>query len=131
MNEHITNPEQTVTVTPPHSDQNEEKTVDQSHEQTTSPTLAQRIQAMNLDEEVAQQLTRLTEAMPDVTPPDEVLATLVRGITHDADVKNADAAGFLRGRNEKIEAVLHPEPQDDDATVTPIFPRYCRRSVWE
>lgn len=129
MNQQEKEKEHKTAVTPPPFVQHEETV--ETHEQTTSPTLAQRIQAMNLDEEVAQQLTRLTEAMPDVTPPDEVLATLVRGITHDADVKNADAAGFLRGRNEKIEAVLHPEPQDDDATVTPIFPRYCRRSVWE
>ena len=129
MNQQEKEKEHKTAVTPPPFVQHEETV--ETHEQTTSPTLAQRIQAMNLDAEVAQQLTRLTEAMPDVTPPDEVLATLVRGITHDADVKNADAAGFLRGRNEKIEAVLHPEPQDDDATVTPIFPRYCRRSVWE
>ena len=129
MNQQEKEKEHKTAVTPPPFVQQEETV--ETQEQTTSPTLVQRIQAMNLDEEVAQQLTRLTEAMPDVTPPDEVLATLVRGITHDADVKNADAAGFLRGRNEKIEAVLHPEPQDDDATVTPIFPRYCRRSVWE
>jgi hypothetical protein len=47
-------------------------------------------------------------------------------------VKNADAAGFLRGRNEKIETVINQHPDNvDEAESTPVFPRYCRRSVWD
>ena len=38
----------------------------------------------------------------------------------------------LRGRNEKIETMLHPQPQDEDEPpATPVFPRYCRRSIWD
>lgn len=94
--------------------------------------IAEKIGAMGLDEAINSQLAQLTQGMDaeQVTP--ELLTTLARGITHDEDVENADAAGYLRGRNEKIEAVLHPQPdQADEAQSTPVFPRYCRRSVWD
>ena len=43
-----------------------------------------------------------------------------------------EAAGYLRGRNEKIEAVLHPEPDlPDESDTTPVFPHYNRRSIWD
>ncbi len=88
--------------------------------------------AMGLDEDTAQRLVRLTQGIGTDDVSDEMLATLARGVTHDDDVQNADAAGYLRGRNEKIEAVLHPQPQDEDeAQATPVFPRYCRRSIWD
>ena len=94
--------------------------------------IVEKIGAMGLDEAVNSQLAQFTQGMDaeQVTP--ELLSTLARGITHDEDVQNADAAGYLRGRNEKIEAVLHPQPDhDDEAQATPVFPRYCRRSIWE
>ena len=60
-----------------------------------------------------------------------MLNTLAHGATHAADVQNADAAGYLRGRNEKIEAVLQPEPEEETPLATPVFPRYCRCSIWD
>ena len=96
------------------------------------PTLADRISTLELDEETASRLSRLTEGIDSTIATDDLLATLVQGITHDADVKNADAEGYLRGRNEKIESVLPPNPEhDDEAECTPVFPRYCRRSIWD
>jgi hypothetical protein len=94
--------------------------------------IAEKISALGLDEAVNDQLAQLTQGMDaeHVTP--QLLTTLARGITHDEDVENADATGYLRGRNEKIEAVLHPQPdQADETQTTPVFPRYCRRSVWD
>ena len=74
----------------------------------------------------------LTDGLDSHSVSPELLSTLARGITHDEDVQNADAAGYLRGRNEKIETVLHPQPQDEDEPpATPVFPRYCRRSIWD
>lgn len=120
--------EQTVATPPPFCGNDEA-----AQDQAASPTLAQRIAAMQLDESSAQRLTQLTEDLDGFTPSDEVLEILARGITHDDDVKNADAAGFLRGRNEKIEAMLHPQPEAEDPNQqsTPVFPRYCRRSIWD
>ena len=105
----------------------------ESQEPSASPTLADRARAMGLDEDSAQQLTELTAGIPSEGISDELLTTLARGISHDDDVQTADAAGYLRGRNEKIEAVLHPAPEDEDdvPVATPVFPRYCRRSIWE
>jgi len=125
-------------VTPPpfrHSEQATDAQAQavENQKQAASPTLADRIATMGLDESTRERLSHLTEGMVDPEASDELLATLVMGITHDDDVQNADAAGYLRGRNEKIEAVLHPQPQDDDAQAqaTPVFPRYCRRSIWD
>lgn len=130
MNENQEFQEATAAVTPPPFRHNQESA--DHHEPTASPTLAQRIAAMGLDETMTQRLGQLTQHLDDHTATDELLATLVRGITHDEDVSNADAAGYLRGRNEKIEAVMHPQPQDDEEKqATPVFPRYCRRSIWD
>lgn len=100
---------------------------------TASPTLADKIAALELDEEVSSQLINLTANLDPEHVTTDMLDTLARGVTHATDVQNADAAGYLRGRNEKIEAVLQPEPEDDDQIVqaTPVFPRYCRRSIWD
>ena len=132
MNEHIKNQEQQVALTPPHFRQSEEP-VEQPQEPAASPTLAQRIAAMDMDEEKTRRLTLLTQGLTDTATSDELLDTLVQGIMHDEDVQNADAAGYLRGRNEKIEAVMHPQPQDDEdeTQVSPVFPQYCRRSIWD
>ena len=118
-------------VTPPPCRANE-TAQEPSQEPTAAPPLADRIAALGLDEDTANRLTRLTEGLDSANATDDLLATLAQGITHDADVQNADAEGYLRGRNEKIEAVLPPKPDRDDETVTtPVFPRYCRRSIWD
>ena len=119
-------------VTPPPFRHSEEPV--EAQEPSTSPTLVDRARAMGLNDDTAQHLSELAAGIPNEGISDDLLATLARGISHDEDVQNADAAGYLRGRNEKIEAVLHPEPQDEEetpATATPVFPRYCRRSIWE
>jgi len=122
-----------ITVTPPpfrHSDEPQPEAPEQ--EPATSPTLAQRIEAMGLDSTVASQILEMTQGIDSEALSADLLTALAHGVTHDTDVENAEAAGYLRGRNEKIEAVLHPEPQDDEqVTSTPVFPRYCRRSIWE
>lgn len=104
----------------------------QAHEPCPSPTLAEQIAALALDDNTSQRLTALAGNIDPQALTPEVLTTLARGITHDEDVQNADAAGYLRGRNEHIEAVMHPQPQDEQqAQATPVFPRYCRRSIWD
>ena len=87
---------------------------------------------MGLNDEASRRLVQLTEGIGNDRLSDDLLAILARGISHDDDVQNADATGYLRGRNEKIEAVLHPQSLvEDEAQATPVFPRYCRRSIWE
>ena len=121
----------TPTVTPPPFRQSDEPHEAQQQEPSASPTLADRIAAMNLDENAARQLQQLTQNLDNAIVSHELLSTIAQGLTHDTDVQNADAAGYLRGRNEKIEAVLHPEPEEEPAQSVPVFPRYCRRSIWD
>ena len=103
----------------------------QQPEPTASPTLADRIRALGLDEDTSSRLEQLTAGMDNAS--NDLLTTLARGITHDADVENANAEGYLRGRNEKIETVLPPErdAMGDAPEPTPVFPQYCRRSIWD
>ena len=129
MNEQKNSEEVKGMVTPPPFRPQEEI---QTEEPAASPTLAERIDALGLDEDTAATLRQLTEGLDAETATPELLNTLARGITHDNDVENADASGYLRGRNEKIEAVLHPEPElPDESETTPVFPRYTRRSIWD
>ena len=101
-------------------------------QEPTKPSLGDRIAEMGLDEPTSSRMSELTTGLDSQAVTPELLSTLARGITHDEDVQNADAAGYLRGRNEKIETVMHPQPQDEDeAQATPVFPRYCRRSIWD
>lgn len=104
----------------------------EAQEQASSPTLADRIAALGLNKETTQRLTQLTAGLASDSASDDLLDTLARGINHDEDVNNADAAGYLRGRNEKIDAVMRPDPQEDDESrATPVFPQYCRHSIWD
>ena len=132
--EQLEQPQQVApAVTPPPFRPSEEQQEPQPQEQGTSPTLADRIEVMELDEESKHKLQELTAGIATNAVTEALLATLARGLTHDEDVQNADAAGYLRGRNEKIEAVLHQQPQDEEEEIqaTPVFPRYCRRSIWD
>ena len=133
-NEQIPKPNcETAPVTPPPFRHSEEA---QQHQEqvpspSPSPTLSDRIAAMDVDEQTASRLMALTEGFDSEAVSTALLDTLARGIAHDNDVQNADAAGYLRGRNEKIEAVLHPEPEEETPSSSPVFPRYCRRSIWD
>ena len=63
------------------------------------------------------------------TPSRSVVQLIVQAINHDEDVKNAEAAGYLRGRNEKIEAAT---AACNDKEPQPVnFPVYRRRSFWD
>jgi len=118
-------------ATPPPFCHNDEPTGAQEPE--PCPTHTDRIAALGLEKDAADRLEQLTQGIDSEALTPELLTTLAQGVTHDNDVQNADASGYLRGRNEKIEAVLHPqEPEDDETTPqpTPAFPRYCRRSIW-
>ena len=46
-------------------------------------------------------------------------------------LKNAETEGYLRGRNEKIEATQHFDVVPDEEPQPAPFPTYCRRSVWD
>ena len=60
-----------------------------------------------------------------------VVKLIAQAIGRDEDLKNAEAAGYLRGRNEKIE-LMNRTAEPPEAEVKPAaFPRYTRRSFWD
>ena len=44
---------------------------------------------------------------------------------------DAEARGYLRGRNEKIEATQHFAPEPDVATEPERMPVYAHHSIWD
>lgn len=62
------------------------------------------------------------------TPTESFVKLIIKALNHDEDIKNAETVGYLRGRNEVIEAATKPENQDSK----PInFPIYRKRSFWD
>ncbi len=46
-------------------------------------------------------------------------------------LNDAEAEGYLRGRNEKISTTQHFRPLDEAEPQAASFPHYNRPSVWE
>jgi len=62
-------------------------------------------------------------------PGENFIKLIVNALNHDDDVKNAEAAGYLRGRNEAIDAATG---LNDDQQPAPVnFPVYRKRSFWD
>ncbi|MGM9804391.1 MAG: hypothetical protein ACI308_09475 [Muribaculaceae bacterium] len=58
--------------------------------------------------------------------------TFADGLSHDDDVKNADADGYLRGKNEKITLENRFDgSHNQHAARASVVPRYARRSIWD
>ena len=63
------------------------------------------------------------------TPGENFVKLIVNALNHDEDMRNAEAAGYLRGRNETIEAASNLQ---DEQTPKPVnFPIYRKRSFWD
>ena len=57
----------------------------------------------HLDEDASQAVSKLGQTVMKGDWSDAAMNILLRAARHDDDVKNAEAAGYLRGRNEAIE----------------------------
>lgn len=91
---------------------------------------------LQLEPQAQDRLKNILEPMQAAVITDEVIDLLATALRHDDDVATADATGYLRGRNENIDAALHhvdPEqhPVDDAPAAESNFPRYVRRSIWD
>lgn len=83
---------------------------------------------LGLDEETQSQLKDVLQPLQAAVITPRLVEMLASALRHDEDVSNAEAAGYVRGRNDNIDARLHPQQQQPAAQS---FPRYVRRSVWE
>lgn len=81
----------------------------------------------------------LSEPAPIVAPsfpddPEQAMQQLPPTLAaHIQDLlAQADAEGYLRGRNEVIEATQHFDaPDDSELTLAVPIPRYNRSSIWD
>jgi len=98
-----------------------------------SPTVEQVLATLDLTAEQRESLSQVVGGLDPATLTAPLLALLHQGVKHDEDVRDADAAGYLRGRNDNIDAVLRTQPVADEAAAErrPMFPVYHRRSVWD
>ena len=64
-----------------------------------------------------------------VAPGESIVRLVVNALRHDEDVKNAEAEGYLRGRNEVIDAAIKTRDQQGPQPVN--FPIYRKTSFWE
>lgn len=84
---------------------------------------------LGVSESTATAAKAIIDALETTKAPTESFVKLiVNALNHDEDIKNAEAAGYLRGRNEVIEAATKPEDQD---TKPVNFPIYRKRSFWD
>ena len=88
---------------------------------------------MGLPTDVGERVKSLLSGLGATSATPEQVALLAHATNRDEELRDADTTGYLRGRNEQIDATQHFPPSADTAPVEqepPAFPRYNRRSVW-
>ena len=97
-----------------------------------SEVVAQAAQALGLSDAITSVVQEVLAPLEQGRLSHNVVKLIAHAISRDEDLKNADAAGYLRGRNEKIELVNRASEEPPEAEVKPTaFPRYTRRSFWD
>lgn len=88
------------------------------------------LEQLGVSDSIATSTRALLDTIKEGKAPGENFVKLiVNALGHDEDIKNAEAAGYLRGRNEVIEAA---GKLDDDKEPAPVnFPIYRKRSFWD
>ena len=93
-------------------------------------SITQIIDSLGLPENIATSAKAILEPLEKGMSPGENLAKLVASaLNHDEDVKNAEAQGYLRGRNEIIDEASKACDEQQPQPVN--FPIYRKRSFWD
>jgi len=96
----------------------------------TSKKLADILNDMNVSDSVATSAKAILEPLLSGSKPGQnIIKLIVKALTHDQDIKDAEASGYLRGRNETIEAATKFTDEQQPQPVT--FPIYRKRSFWD
>lgn len=97
-----------------------------------SEVVAQAAQALGLSDAITSVVQEVLAPLEQGRLSHNVVKLIAHAISRDEDLKNADAAGYLRGRNEKIEIVNRAAAeQTADEAKPAMFPRYAKRSFWD
>ena len=80
---------------------------------------------------VAREAQPTTSPLPD--DPEQAMQALPPALAaHIQDlITEAEATGYLRGRNEQIDDIEHFDDPDDCDIASSSIPRYHRRSIWD
>ena len=129
MKQDLNNPQPQATE----SDTSPVTTGNEQHEpqaEAMQSSLDDIIGDMNISGSVAATAKAILEPLEKGTAPSKsIVELIVKALNHDEDVKNADAAGYLRGRNETIEAATRAIEEQGPQPIT--FPVYRKRSFWD
>ena len=94
------------------------------------PRISDIIDSMNLSDSIATSAKAILEPLEKGAAPGENMVKLiVNALNHDEDVKNAETAGYLRGRNEVIDEASKACDEREPQPVN--FPIYSKRSFWD
>lgn len=94
------------------------------------PRISDIIDSMNLSDSIATSAKAILEPLEKGAAPGENMVKLVvNALNHDEDVKNAETAGYLRGRNEVIDEASKACDEREPQPVN--FPIYRKRSFWD
>ena len=96
-----------------------------------SKAVAQAAQSLGLSDTMTAALEEILAPLAQGKLSGNVVKLLAQAIHRDEDLKNADAAGYLRGRNEKIEIVNRTAVPPEAEVKPAAFPRYAKRSFWD
>ncbi len=94
------------------------------------PQVEPTVELATNDNEIAAEVNGMLANLSKGEINERVVTLLAQGLKHDEDVKNAETAGYIRGRNEKIDLMTRPD-REVETTEPASFPRYRRRSVWD
>ncbi len=93
--------------------------------------VAQAAKQLGLSDAIASVVEEVLAPLDQGRLSPNVVKLIAQAIGRDEDLKNAEAAGYLRGRNEKIELVSRTASPPEAEVKPAAFPRYAKRSFWD
>lgn len=95
-----------------------------------SDEVQQLLEKLGVSDSVATSAKVIIQSLKQGNASSEsIVKMVVQALRHDEDLKNAETEGYLRGRNEVIEAATKAT---DDKSPKPLnFPIYTKRSFWD
>ncbi len=93
--------------------------------------VAQAAKQLGLSDAIASVVEEVLAPLEQGRLSPNVVKLIAQAIGRDEDLKNAEAAGYLRGRNEKIELVSRTASPPEAEVKPAAFPRYAKRSFWD
>lgn len=120
-------PASEVALTPPQSPKAKEKN---SQTPNLSTAIDEAAAKADLSVKDARRIKLLLEPVAKGEIDEQIVTMLAQAFNRDEDLKNADAAGYVRGKNEKIDIVNRFDGGETE--TRPVnFPLYNKRGFWD